>query len=184
MTPVEESVADMWATGVSPEGHPTLFFRDELTKLGVVTSQGLWEREPSSRVMIAGVVTHRQRPMTAQGVTFLNLEDETGLINVVVSRGCWTRFRKVARGAPAMLIRGRLERSEGVINVVADHLSPLPLAATTASRDFRSRSELCGEAPADFAADPLDPFGVRVVLGDDRKDRRAADCEHAHLRVR
>ena len=98
--------------------------------------QGLWEREPSSKVMVAGVVTHRQRPMTAQGVTFLNLEDETGLINVVVSKGCWARFRKVARSAPAMLIRGRLERSEGVINVVAEHLAPLPLAATTTSRDF------------------------------------------------
>jgi error-prone DNA polymerase len=136
MTPVEESVADMWATGVSPDGHPTLFLRDELTKLGVVTSKGLWEREPSTRVTVAGVVTHRQRPMTAQGVTFLNLEDETGLINVVVSKGCWARFRKIARGAPAMLIRGRLERSEGVINVVAEHLAPLPLAATTTSRDF------------------------------------------------
>ncbi len=136
MTPVEESVADMWATGVSPDGHPTMFLRDELSKLGVVTSRGLWDREPSSKVMVAGVVTHRQRPMTAQGVTFLNLEDETGLINVVVSKGCWARFRKVARSAPAMLIRGRLERSEGVINVVADHLAPLPLAATTTSRDF------------------------------------------------
>jgi error-prone DNA polymerase len=136
MTPVEESVADMWATGVSPEGHPTLFLRNELSKLGVVTSKGLWEREPRSRVMVAGVVTHRQRPMTAQGVTFLNLEDETGLINVVVSKGCWARYRKVARSAPAMLIRGRLERSEGVINVVADHLAPLPVAATTTSRDF------------------------------------------------
>jgi error-prone DNA polymerase len=136
MTPVEESVADMWATGVSPDGHPTLFLRSELSKLGVVTSKGLWEREPRSRVMVAGVVTHRQRPMTAQGVTFLNLEDETGLINIVVSKGCWARYRKVARSAPAMLIRGRLERSEGVINVVADHLAPLPVAATTSSRDF------------------------------------------------
>jgi error-prone DNA polymerase len=122
---------------VSPDGHPTKFLRDELDRLGVVTSKGLWDREPSTRVTVAGVVTHRQRPMTAQGVTFLNLEDETGLINVVVSKGCWARFRTVARGAPAMLIRGKLERSEGVINVVADHLAPLPLAATTASRDFR-----------------------------------------------
>ena len=97
MTPIEESVADLWATGVSPDGHPTRFLRDELTKLGVVTSKGLWECEPSTRVTIAGVVTHRQRPMTAQGVTFLNVEDETGLINVVVSKGCWARFRSVAR---------------------------------------------------------------------------------------
>jgi error-prone DNA polymerase len=88
-------------------------------------------------VHVAGVVTHRQRPMTAQGVTFLNLEDETGLINVVVSKGCWARFRKVAREAPAMVIRGRLERSEGVINIVAEHLAPLPMPARTVSRDFR-----------------------------------------------
>ena len=137
MTPVEESVADLWATGVSPDGHPTRFLRDRLDELGVVTSTGLWQCEPRSRVTIAGVVTHRQRPMTAQGVTFLNLEDETGLINVVVSKGCWARFRTVARSAPAMLIRGRLERSEGVINVVAEHLAPLPTAASTPSRDFR-----------------------------------------------
>jgi error-prone DNA polymerase len=67
----------------------------------------------------------------------MNLEDETGLINVVVSKGCWARFRAVARGAPAMVVRGRLERAEGVINVVAEHLAPLPLAASTTSRDFR-----------------------------------------------
>ncbi len=92
----------------------------------MLTSAQLWDPEPGSIVQVAGVVTHRQRPMTAQGVTFLNLEDETGLINVVISKGCWARFRKVAREAPAMLIRGRLERSEGVVNIVAEHLAPLP----------------------------------------------------------
>jgi len=137
MTPLEEAVADLWATGVSPDGHPTIFIRDELTRLGVLTSAQLWDPTPGTIVQVAGVVTHRQRPMTAQGVTFLNLEDETGLINVVVSKGCWARFRKVAREAPAMLIRGRLERSEGVVNIVADHLAPLPMPATTPSRDFR-----------------------------------------------
>ena len=139
MTPVEEAVADLWATGVSPDGHPTIFVRDELTRLGVLTSSQLCDPEPGSIVQVAGVVTHRQRPMTAQGVTFLNLEDETGLINVVISKGCWARFRKVAREAPAMLIRGRLERSEGVVNIVADHLAPLPMPAgsNVTSRDFR-----------------------------------------------
>ncbi|MEO5901300.1 MAG: error-prone DNA polymerase, partial [Ilumatobacteraceae bacterium] len=137
MEPVEVAVADLWSTGVAPTGHPTQFLRIELAALGVVTSTGLWHVEPRSRVLVAGVVTHRQRPMTAQGVTFLNLEDETGLINVVVSKGCWARYRTIARGAPALLIRGRLERSEGVINVVADELSLLPVAASNASRDFR-----------------------------------------------
>ena len=137
MTPVEEAVADLWATGVSPNGHPTQFVRKELDAIGVLTAVQLWDAEPGTVVHVAGVVTHRQRPQTAQGVTFLNLEDETGLINVVVSKGCWHRFRKVAREAPAMVIRGRLERAEGVINVVAERLDPLPMAGKTQSRDFR-----------------------------------------------
>jgi error-prone DNA polymerase len=137
MAPVEEAVADLWATGVSPEGHPTIFVREQLDQLGVLTSAQLWGPEPGSTVHVAGVVTHRQRPMTAQGTTFLNLEDETGLINVVVSKGCWSHFRRVAREAPAMVVRGRLERSEGVVNIVAEHLAGLPLPGRTTSRDFR-----------------------------------------------
>ncbi|MFM2076697.1 MAG: hypothetical protein RJA49_587, partial [Actinomycetota bacterium] len=137
MDPMETAIADLWATGVAPNGHPTQFLREELAQRGVVTSEGLWHCEPRSRVLVAGVVTHRQRPMTAQGTTFMNLEDETGLINVVVSKGCWARYRKVARGSAALLIRGRLERAEGVINIVAEELTPLPVAAHAASRDFR-----------------------------------------------
>ncbi len=140
MTPVEEAVADLWATGVAPDGHPTTFLRRELDAAGVVTAQGLWDVPPGSRVTVAGVVTHRQRPMTAQGTTFLNLEDETGLINVVVSKGCWARFRRIAREAPAMTIRGRLERSEGVINLVAEHLEPLTLPGSTRPRFGRDSS--------------------------------------------
>ena len=137
MDPMETAVADLWATGVAPNGHPTQFLRDQLRRQGVVTALGLWDCAPKSKVLVAGLVTHRQRPMTAQGVTFMNLEDETGLINIVVSKGCWARYRAIARGAPALLIRGRLERSEGVINIVADELTLLPIAASTASRDFR-----------------------------------------------
>ncbi len=137
MEPMEVAVADLWATGIAPNGHPTQFLREALTQQGVVTAVGLWDCEPRSKVLVAGIVTHRQRPMTAQGVTFMNLEDETGLINIVVSKGCWARHRKIARGAPALLIRGRLERSEGVINISAEQLTPLPIAAHTASRDFR-----------------------------------------------
>ncbi len=137
MEPMEVAVADLWATGVAPNGHPTQFLRAQLEQQGVVTAAGLWDCEPRSKVLVAGIVTHRQRPMTAQGVTFMNLEDETGLINIVVSKGCWARHRKVARGAPALLIRGRLERSEGVINISAEQLTPLPVAAHHPSRDFR-----------------------------------------------
>ena len=137
MTAPEEAVADLWATGVSPNGHPTRFLRDRLDAFGVVPADRLHVAEAGRTVWVAGVVTHRQRPMTAGGTTFINLEDETGLINVICSKGCWARYRRVARGASALLVRGRLERSEGVVNIIAEHLRILTVAATTGSRDFR-----------------------------------------------
>ncbi len=137
MSPQELSHADLWATGVAPDGHPTSFIRGDLTERGVVTATDLADVASGERVLVGGVVTHRQRPATAQGTTFLNLEDETGLVNVVVSKGCWQRYRQIAKGAPALLIRGRLEKEEGVINIVADKLEPLPIGAAPASRDFR-----------------------------------------------
>jgi error-prone DNA polymerase len=137
MEPVEEAMADLWATGVAPDGHPTTFLREHLDGFGVITSAGLAKHEPGEKVLVAGVVTHRQRPATAGGTMFINLEDETGLINVVCSLGCWIHHRTVARSAPALLIRGRLERSEGVTNVIAERLDPLPVPASVPSRDFR-----------------------------------------------
>jgi error-prone DNA polymerase len=90
------------------------------------------------KVLVAGTVTHRQRPATAQGVTFINLEDETGLINVVCSQGCWVRYRKAAHGAGALLVRGRLEVGDGgVINVIAEHIAPLAVGAKVMARNFR-----------------------------------------------
>ncbi|MGH8918805.1 MAG: OB-fold nucleic acid binding domain-containing protein, partial [Actinomycetes bacterium] len=138
MEPIETNRADLWATGLSPDSYPTEFVRDELAAAGVVTAAGLVQVPSDARVTVAGVVTHRQRPATAQGVTFLNLEDETGLVNVVCSQGVWVRYRRVARSAPALLIDGRLERVETVLNVVAERIRVLPLSPTALrSRDFR-----------------------------------------------
>ena len=133
----EIAVADLSANGVAPNGHPTRFVRPRLDAMGAVPANGLHKVEHGSRVLVGGVVTHRQRPMTAGGTTFINLEDETGLINIICSKGCWVRFRRVARGAPALLVRGRLEKVESVINIVAEHLEPLTLSAVIPSRDFR-----------------------------------------------
>jgi len=137
MSPVELGAADLWATGLSGDSHPVQFARERLDALGAVAAEGLARVPAGTRVLVGGVVTHRQRPATAGGTTFLNLEDETGLVNVICSRGVWARYRRVGRTAAALLVRGRLERAEGVINVVADQLRPLPLAAATRSRDFR-----------------------------------------------
>jgi error-prone DNA polymerase len=108
-----------------------------LRDLGVRVAGELSSLPNDSRVLVAGVVTHRQRPMTAGGATFINLEDETGLINVVCSKGCWARFRRVARDAPALLVRGRMQNSDGVVNIVAEHLTALAVPVGLASRDFR-----------------------------------------------
>jgi error-prone DNA polymerase len=138
MGPVELAVADLWATGVAPDGHPTRFLRADLDRRGALSAVELRTRTDGEKVLVAGVVTHRQRPATAAGVTFMNLEDETGLINVVVSRGCWQRYRHVAGSAPALLVSGRLERSvDDVVNVVATRIELLPVVATVPSRDFR-----------------------------------------------
>ena len=136
MSDQEMAVADFWATSIAVDGHPTVFVREYLDGLGVVPSSGLPDH-PGDRVLVAGVVTHRQRPATAGGTTFINLEDETGLINIVVSKGCWIRHRSVAASASALLIQGRLERHEGVVNVIAERIDPLRVPASVGSRDFR-----------------------------------------------
>ncbi len=137
MSDHELAMADLWSTGVSPDGHPTKFVRPQLDEMGVITAIGLRDAPANTKVVVAGVVTHRQRPQTAGGTTFINLEDETGLINIVCSKGCWTHHAKVAKSAPAMLVKGRLEKNEGVINVIAEKLEALPVRTPIPSRDFR-----------------------------------------------
>jgi error-prone DNA polymerase len=137
MSALELAAADVWATGVSPDSFPTQFLRADLARLGVVSAADLRERGDGQRVLVAGVVTHRQRPATASGVTFLNLEDETGMVNVICSPGFWVRYRVVVRACPALLLRGRLQVAEGVINVLAEHAAPLTMQVRSDSRDFR-----------------------------------------------
>ncbi|MFT4259609.1 OB-fold nucleic acid binding domain-containing protein, partial [Microbacterium sp.] len=134
----ERLAADLWATGVSTDDHPLTHFRDELRARGVLPANALQHHEAGRRIEVAGVVTHRQRPSTAGGITFVNLEDETGLVNVVCTAGVWARFLRVARDSPALIIRGILERSdEGVVNVLADAFEDLRTGFAHRSRDFR-----------------------------------------------
>ena len=130
--------ADLWATGISTDDHPLTHYRAPLDARGVLTSRELRTHEAGRRVEVAGLVTHRQRPATASGITFLNLEDEHGLVNIVCSKGVWDRYRRVLRDAPALIARGMLERSpEGVTNLVADAFEDLRVGVRHRSRDFR-----------------------------------------------
>jgi error-prone DNA polymerase len=136
----EQATFDLWSTSISPDTFPTQFVRPHLDDLGALTATGLHDPSLQSgeRVLVGGLVTHRQRPATAGGTTFVNLEDETGLINVVCSKGLWTRYRRIAQHAAALLVRGRVEKADGVVNVIADKLSVLSLSVDgPKSRDFR-----------------------------------------------
>ncbi len=134
----ERLSADLWATGVATDDHPLAHFRASLDERGVLPSRDLSGHEAGRRVEVAGLVTHRQRPATASGITFLNLEDEHGLVNVVCSPGVWKRYQRVARDSPALIVRGILERSpEGVVNVLADAFDDLRTGIAHRSRDFR-----------------------------------------------
>ncbi len=138
LSPAEQLASDLWATGISTDDHPVSLLRSALSARGVRRAEELATAESGRRLEVGGVVTHRQRPATAAGVTFLNIEDETGLVNVICPVGVWNRYRRVARQAPAMIVRGILERSEeGVVNVIADRLEPLQSGIRTTSRDFR-----------------------------------------------
>lgn len=137
MSEIELSQADAWATGVTPDSYPTQHVRPGLEAAGVLTVAQAIATEQGHRIAVGGVVTHRQRPGTAGGVTFLSLEDETGLLNVICSVGLWQRFRKVARSAQAMVVRGRIEAADGAVNLVAEHLATLTLTVPARSRDFQ-----------------------------------------------
>jgi error-prone DNA polymerase len=138
MTEPEQLIADMWATSMTPDLYPTALIRPRLNSLGIIPARALRGLPNSTRVTIGGVVTHRQRPATARGVTFLNLEDETGMVNVIVEEVVWQRHRRVARESGGLLIRGLLEHTkDGVINVVAERLERLHLGLHVKSRDFR-----------------------------------------------
>ncbi|GAA3913659.1 error-prone DNA polymerase [Microbacterium invictum] len=130
--------ADLWATGISTDDHPLVHYRSQLDARGVLTAAELRGHETGRRVEVAGLVTHRQRPATASGVTFLNLEDEHGLVNVICSVGVWNKYRRVLRDSPALIARGMLERSpEGVTNLLADRFEDLRVGVQHRSRDFR-----------------------------------------------
>jgi error-prone DNA polymerase len=134
MSVEEEHRADLWSTGVSSR-HPMSFVRDQL--VGCLTAaETLASQKHGLRIKVAGVITHRQRPGTAKGVHFLNLEDETGLLNIVVLPDVWSKNREVVRKSPALVIDGRLEFNDGVTNIVAHGFEPLGVQ-TVRSRDFR-----------------------------------------------
>ncbi|WP_129668568.1 error-prone DNA polymerase [Phytoactinopolyspora endophytica] len=137
MTAVEQTFADLWATGVSPDSHPVQHVRDQLNEWSAVRAVDLRDLDDGKRLLIGGLITHRQRPPTAGGVVFMNVEDETGMVNVICPPGVWQRQRRIALESTAVVVDGKLERNDGAVNLLAIRLAPLKVTGSTGSRDFR-----------------------------------------------
>jgi error-prone DNA polymerase len=140
MPPIEQVFADYRASGFSLKNHPIAFFRQQLDGQRVVRACDLKTVANGRRIQVAGIVLMRQRPGTARGITFVTLEDETGIANLVIRPEIWDRFYSVARCSSAWIAGGILESKESVIHVVVNRLESLSaqlgqLAAP--SRDFR-----------------------------------------------
>ncbi|AWB81326.1 error-prone DNA polymerase [Corynebacterium yudongzhengii] len=139
MNSFEMMVADIASTGVSHDRQPMAMLRSQLAAAGVCTAAELSTVEDGTRVRVAGVITHRQRPQTASGLTFLGLEDETGLINAMISVGLWARQKRLARTAKALIIRGQVQNASGAVTLVADRLEDIDVGQwlSRGARDFR-----------------------------------------------
>lgn len=143
MSAADLARADYAGYGLSVDTHPITLIRAALTADDVALISDLRTAEAGARVSIAGIITHRQRPPTAKGVTFLSLEDETGIANVICSAGLWQRWRDTATLAKALVIRGTVEfavdAAPGAMpNLIADKLTLLDIGAVAfGARDYR-----------------------------------------------
>ena len=121
--------ADYRGTGLTVGKHPMAWRRIEMNALGVIPAMHL-ARIPNGRIVrIAGSVIVRQRPGTAKGFVFLSMEDETGIMNAIVTPAVFDRHKFEVLGEPFLLI-------DGVISVKAGRVAALPIGATAASHDF------------------------------------------------
>ncbi|PYB73840.1 error-prone DNA polymerase [Pseudomonas sp. LB-090624] len=135
----EDLVADYQALGTTLGPHPLTLLRSRLRALGCRSSGELHSVEHGDSITVAGLVVGRQRPQTASGVTFVTLEDEHGMVNVVVWRELAERQRRALVGSQLLKVSGRLEQENGVRHLIARRLedvSPLLQGLDVRSRDF------------------------------------------------
>ncbi|MHB8898419.1 MAG: error-prone DNA polymerase [Thermoguttaceae bacterium] len=139
MLPVEEMLADYRNLGMTLGKHPVGFLRPALDRMKIATADQLRVLPMDRPVSVAGVVLVRQRPGTAKGITFVTLEDETGVANLIIRPDVWKRFRNVALRAHILLARGRLQREGRVIHILVsflEDLSPRLTELGAQSRNF------------------------------------------------
>jgi error-prone DNA polymerase len=120
-----EVVEDYRSVGLSLRCHPVAFLREELASRKMVTCADLAHSRDGRRVVVPGIVLVRQRPGSARGVTFITIEDETGIANLVVWASLFEQQRRLILNASMLACHGRVQREGDVIHVIADRLDDL-----------------------------------------------------------
>ena len=134
MTDDEETLAELHGSGVTLGPHPISFARPWLQKQGVVPASALLTARNGQRISTAGMVIVRQRPMTAKGLVFITLEDETGFSNAVVMPDVFAQWRIMIISHAALIIEGEVQNRDGVVTVKADNFLPVKQTGTEVSR--------------------------------------------------
>jgi len=136
----ERLLAEYDVLGFAASGHPLSLLRGALPP-GVVQSDVLPRLEHGAWVEVAGLVVARQRPETAKGFIFVLLEDEAGMVNVIVRPDVYERYRTAVRGEPLLWVRGKLAKDDGTVNVLAEEAQGLKVGTRNAERGTNSESD-------------------------------------------
>jgi error-prone DNA polymerase len=177
-------IADYRSTGIAFGKHPM-----ELMRLGLdpelLSSADLERAADGGTVEVAGMVVARQRPGTAKGIVFMTLEDERGIVNVIVPKRVYERHRATVRAAVMVRARGRLERREGVVNVLVESVEPLERGAAQkqppADPTPTPPADPTPTPPADPT--PTPPAPARSEPASGASSRRARELAVAELRA-
>ncbi|WP_277458372.1 MULTISPECIES: error-prone DNA polymerase [Methylococcus] len=137
---VEDVIADYAAAGASLRRHPLSLLRERLDRRGFRTAEALWQVRNGAIARVAGLVVCRQRPMTANGTTFVTIEDETGQINLIVWPATAQAQRRALLRAQLLAVSGTVQQEEGVLHLVAGRLEDIGKwldGLVVKSRDFQ-----------------------------------------------
>ncbi len=124
LAPKTQTYLDLWSTGVTPREQAMAHFRPQLDAQRVLSAAALRDAPNNLVCRVGGLVITRQRPGTAKGFVFLTLEDETGLVNVIVRPDVYEKYRRIIRGALTLVVEGKLQKESGCIDVIARQAWP------------------------------------------------------------
>ncbi len=136
MSPLETTLADYAGLGLTTGPHLMAHLRRAVAARGALPVEELGGLPDGAPVRVAGAVITRQRPGTAKGTVFLTLEDETGMVQVILRPELFQEHRALVVGTPVLLVSGRLQRRNGTLSVLARRLEPVPSPAALPSHDF------------------------------------------------